>query len=97
MSMYADPRGVVAIRIFEEADGTWSIDGIDDGGRYTESCWNFDTKESAVAAAGEFQRAVGSSTQRLVVGPTDEPSEPETPTTVTRRQAGEDEVQVRRA
>lgn len=95
--MYADPRNVVVIRIFEEPDGTWSIDGIDGGGRYTESCWNFDTRESAVAAADEFQRTAGSSTQRLVVEPTVEDSEPETRGTGAPRRAGEGEVQVRRA
>lgn len=89
MTTYADPRKVVAIRIFEEGDGTWSIDGIDDVGRYTESCWNFDTKASAVAAAEEFQCAVGSSTRRLVVRPTSEAWDREERTTAERRWAGE--------
>jgi len=67
MNIYADPGKVVAIRLFEEADGTWSVDGLDDEGRYTESCWNFDTKETALAAVDEFQIAVGSTTDRVLV------------------------------
>lgn len=67
MNTYADPDRVVAIRLFEEADGTWSVDGLDGEGRYTESCWNFDTRETALAAVDEFQIAVGSTTDRVLV------------------------------
>jgi hypothetical protein len=69
MSTYADPSNLAAIRLFEELDYTWSIDGLDREGRYTETCWNFDTKEAAMAAVDEFRVAIGSSTDRVLVWP----------------------------
>lgn len=66
MDIYADTRKVVAIRLFQEDDGTWSVDGLDDENRHTESCWNFDTKQDALFAVAEFQRAIGTSTDRVI-------------------------------
>lgn len=98
MNTYADPDRVVAIRLFEEADGTWSVDGLDAEGRYTESCWNFDTRETALASVDEFQIAVGSTTDRVLVWSEElEPTATDVATTPAPPSTGERSPQSRRA
>jgi hypothetical protein len=86
MTAYADPRKVVTIRLFEEVDGTWSVDGLDGEGRYTESCWNFDTREQALFAVDEFQNAVGTSTDRVFAWSEELQAGPDTEKTPTIRE-----------
>jgi hypothetical protein len=41
------------VRIF--TDGMeWFIDGVDNEGNYTESCWSFDSHEEAAANVEDF-------------------------------------------
>ncbi len=44
---------VTNLRIFSDGN-EWMLDGSDGAGRYTESCWTFDSFEAAVAAMPEF-------------------------------------------
>lgn len=47
---------VTHLRIFTDAfeNTEWMLDGADDKGNYTESCWTFDSFEAAVEAMPAF-------------------------------------------
>jgi hypothetical protein len=56
---YVDPRTIKKLRIFWEPVGhahQWCIDGIDNTGGYTESCWSYDTFDEAVQSLTEFAK-----------------------------------------
>jgi hypothetical protein len=54
---YIDPATVTKLRIFWAGD--WNVDGINERGGFTESCWSFDTYAEAIAALEEFYQSLG--------------------------------------
>lgn len=58
---YIDPREATRLRVFEHYDDRWEIDGANDGGDFTECCWNCDghpdeplTRRRALELAEDF-------------------------------------------
>lgn len=58
---YIDPREATRLRVFEDGDGRWQIDGANDSGDFTECCWDCDghpdeplTRRRAIELAADF-------------------------------------------
>ena len=56
-----DPSEATRIRVHEEYDDCWAIDGADDCGNFTSACWNSDghpdeplTRQRAIELVDDF-------------------------------------------